>query len=253
MAEVMTLPKASKHAHAWMTTHFLAFLAWIPTLVHAWSMPPGHQYGPMDLTFLAFLLYWTVMMIAMMLPSFSPAFSWYLESLHMEREVTFRPAIRASSFLLGYIFAWSLTGIPVYGLSLVVGYLASHAPTLVSILGSALFIAIGLYQLTPLVRRCLTHCNPVLSSDCSMSSVQGGRFTDDARMGLRNGLYCLGACGGLMLIMLVVGLMNIPWMLGLTALIFCLKVWGQGARLSSIVGIGLVLLGILAFFYPVLL
>ncbi|GHO78948.1 hypothetical protein KSD_67190 [Ktedonobacter sp. SOSP1-85] len=55
-----------------------------------------------------------------------------------------------------------------------------------------------------------------------------------------------------MLIMLVVGLMNIPWMLGLTALIFCLKTWGQSGRFSVMVGVCLILTGILAFFYPVL-
>lgn len=251
MAEVMTLPNASKHAQAWMATHFLALLAWIPTLVHAWSMPPGHQYGPMGLSFPAFLLYWTVMMIAMMLPSLAPVFSLHLAVLRLEDEVTFRPLMRGGGFLLGYILAWSLTGIPVYGLSLAAGYLASHTPMLASILGSTLLIAIGIYQLTPLARRCLVHCNPVLSSGCYLHVMSGGLA--NVRAGIGNGFYCLGACGGLMLIMLVVGLMNIPWMLGLTALIFCLKVWGQGARLSLIVGIGLVLMGILALFYPALL
>ncbi|WP_201389015.1 DUF2182 domain-containing protein [Ktedonobacter sp. SOSP1-85] len=249
MAEPIPLSKVSRHAQAWMTTHFLALLAWIPTLVHAWSMPPGHQYGPMGLTFLAFLLYWTVMMIAMMLPSFSPAFSWYLESLHMEREVTFRPVIRASSFLLGYIFAWFLTGIPIYGLSLASEYLATHSPSL-TILGPILLIAVGAYQQTPLARNSLSHCKPGMATGCAIPVTSVGLA--DVSLGLRNGLYCLGACGGLMLIMLVVGLMNIPWMLGLTALIFCLKTWGQSGRFSVMVGVCLILTGILAFFYPVL-
>ena len=250
MIDVMKLPKASKYAHAWMATHFLALLAWIPTLVHAWSMPPGHQYGPMGLNFPAFLLYWTVMMIAMMLPSLAPVFSLHLDALHIEEEVTFHPLIRGGGFLFGYILAWSLTGVPVYWLSLASGYLALHTPMLRGTLGAVLLIAIGLYQLTPLARHCLKHCNPVLSIDCSMSVKPGGLA--DVRAGLESSFYCLGTCGGLMLIMLVVGLMNVPWMLGLTALVFCLKVWGQGARLSSIVGMGLILMGVVALFFPVL-
>jgi len=73
------------------------------------------------------------------------------------------------------------------------------------------------------------------------------------KIGLLHGIHCLGCCGGLMLVMVVVGLMNLPWMILLTILIFLEKTWQYGHRLSFFIGIGLLLFAMLAFIDPTLL
>jgi predicted metal-binding membrane protein len=73
------------------------------------------------------------------------------------------------------------------------------------------------------------------------------------KTGLLHGIHCLGTCGGLMLVMVVVGLMNLPWMILFTILIFLEKTWQYGNRLSFFIGIGLLLFAMLAFIDPGLL
>ncbi len=56
-----------------------------------------------------------------------------------------------------------------------------------------------------------------------------------------------------MLVMVVVGLMNLPWMILFTILIFLEKTWPYGHRLSFFIGIGLILFALLAFIDPTVL
>jgi predicted metal-binding membrane protein len=62
--------------------------------------------------------------------------------------------------------------------------------------------------------------------------------------GLANGLYCVGCCLGLMAVLFAVGVMSLFWMVVVAAVIFAEKVLPQGLRLSRIVGIALIALGL---------
>lgn len=53
-----------------------------------------------------------------------------------------------------------------------------------------------------------------------------------------------------MLVMIVVGFMNLPWMVLLMLVIFVEKTWCSGDRLSFLMGIGLILIAMLAFIDP---
>jgi predicted metal-binding membrane protein len=64
------------------------------------------------------------------------------------------------------------------------------------------------------------------------------------RMGARHGAYCLGCCWGLMLVLFAVGLMNVGWMLVLTAVIFAEKVLPHGETVSKLTAIALVCFGL---------
>lgn len=258
MGNGLKLPQNAKNSMAWMLTHFLMMLAWIPTLVHVWSMPAGRMSGPMGMSLGAFLPYWSLMMAAMMLPALSPVLSVQLEAL-AERGYNYSTLIaRLGGFLLGYMLLWSLSALPVYLLSLLGEMLARNAPTLGVLVGVALLVLAGLYQLAPPARRCLRHCNPILFHDtqhglargCQLENARGGSVMES---GFRHGLHCMGACGPLMLVMVVVGLMNLPWMLLLTLLIFLEKAWDQGQRLAFAVGPALLLFALLAACYPVLM
>lgn len=129
--------------------------------------------------------------------------------------------------------------------------LVLHAPALGIGLGIGLLVAIGLYQMTPLERRCLAQCHPSLC--CDLMQPSASTTFSRLREGLTHGGVCLGCCGGLMLVMVVVGLMNLPWMVLLTVVIFVEKTWRQGARLSFFVGFSLLVFAVLALAVPALL
>jgi predicted metal-binding membrane protein len=56
------------------------------------------------------------------------------------------------------------------------------------------------------------------------------------RAGVSHGAYCLGCCWALMAILVVVGLMSLPWMAVLTVLFVAEKNWRHGAGLSRVAG-----------------
>jgi len=63
----------------------------------------------------------------------------------------------------------------------------------------------------------------------------------------------MGCCGNLMIVLLAVGLMNLPWMVLITLVIFAEKAWPHGDRLHAFVGIALIAYGLLSFIDPTLL
>jgi predicted metal-binding membrane protein len=75
----------------------------------------------------------------------------------------------------------------------------------------------------------------------------------DLRVGLFHGLYCVGCCWGLMVVLIAVGAMNVAAMASLAALIALEKLWRRGLGLARVAGLALIILAVLAAFYPWLL
>ena len=63
-------------------------------------------------------------------------------------------------------------------------------------------------------------------------------------MGLHHGLYCLGCCWALMVVMIPVGVMNLAWMAGLALLILVEKVAPFGRSIARVSGLALILAGL---------
>jgi predicted metal-binding membrane protein len=83
-------------------------------------------------------------------------------------------------------------------------------------LSGALLIAAGIYQLTPFKTACLKQCRApavFIAAHWRRGALGGWR------MGLEHGLYCLGCCAVLMLLLFVGGIMNLVWIAGLTLFI----------------------------------
>jgi predicted metal-binding membrane protein len=122
-----------------------------------------------------------------------------------------------------------------------------------------ILVAAGLYQMTPLQARCLASCNRHLgapSAHAGEAHLSSAPHTlhahpslpdalQDISAGLAHGRDCLGTCGGYMLALVGVGLMNLPWMIAITLIVLVEKVWRYGDRVAKVVGLGLMLLGIL--------
>jgi len=191
----------------------------------------------------AFIVVWTVMMAAMMLPAAAPMILTFAQAQARRGRAVFIPTW---VFIAGYLLVWLVAGLLVYPVvqwgpelasrSNVRGF-ADWAPFA---LAGTLIIA-GLYQFTPLKRLCLRHCrSPLAFVALHWREGRAGALW----MGVRHGLYCLGCCWALFGILGAAGVMNLAWMLLLTLLVFAEKVLPLGQRLSTIIGLALVAGGV---------
>ena len=66
------------------------------------------------------------------------------------------------------------------------------------------------------------------------------------QMGAHHGIFCVGCCWALMLVMFGLGMLQLAWMLGLAVLMFVEKTVRGGERIGQLTTPALVLLGLLA-------
>jgi predicted metal-binding membrane protein len=201
---------------------------------------PGAQLGQVGW----FIGVWVLMMAAMMLPSVTPmalTFARITGERAKKRQAVFVPTW---IFILGYFAAWTVYGLAAYGIdniirSLNFAWLAWNRQG--PIFAGVAIAAAGLYQLSPFKRACLTHCRSPLHffMESWHEGAQGA-----LRMGFHHGLYCIGCCWGLMLVLFAVGVMSLFWMAFIAALIFAEKVLRVGPRLAPVFGIALIAMGL---------
>jgi predicted metal-binding membrane protein len=219
-----------------------ALVAWLVTVQRMRGMDagPGTQLGGLGW----YLGIWVTMMAAMMLPAVAPVVRIYAASLARR---TNRPAFALPSswlFVAGYLAAWTLYGLLAYGVyRAVVSFLSEQlawdrAGPYVA--GGAVAAA-GLYQLSPLKTVCLRHCRSPLHF--FLHRWHSGP-TGALRMGFTHGLYCVGCCWGLMVVLFAVGVMSLFWMALVAVLIFAEKIFPRGDRLARALAVALVAFGI---------
>jgi predicted metal-binding membrane protein len=121
---------------------------------------------------------------------------------------------------------------------------------LARVVAVAAFGALGVYQLTPLKFRCLSHCRSPLAHLLHYTSFRGP--FRDLRAGIEHGLYCLGCCWALMLVLVALGVMNLPAMIAVAAIIAVEKVWRFGETFARVVGVGALVYAVLVGIQPAL-
>lgn len=205
---------------------------WGHSLLH--SRHAAHMgFSPLALGAI-FVFGWTVMTVAMMLPTSSPLI------LLFYRIVSGRPHAHGLVALLiaGYLAVWALFGLVAHGFNLAVAslaWVAEHA----WVTGAAILLVAGLYQFSPLKYACLDKCrSPMLFLAGRWSGRHPAR--DALRLGLEHGLYCVGCCWSLMLVMFAVSVGSLAWMLVLGIVMAAEKNLPWGRRLSAPVGVALV-------------
>jgi predicted metal-binding membrane protein len=179
-------------------------------------MPPR---GTTELLLL-FAMWW-VMMVGMMLPGVSPVILTFA-TVNRNRAARGEPYVPSALFTAGYLLAWvgfSLAATLVQeGLERAALLSPMDMTTNSRLLGGLLFLAAGLYQFTPVKLACLRLCRSPLDFVVNhWRDGPGGAL----RMGLTHGLYCLGCCWVLMLLLFVGGVMNLLWVsfLGVVVLV----------------------------------
>jgi predicted metal-binding membrane protein len=230
----------------------LAALGWWWSATHADAMgddgmPDGMSMEPhLTMSFAAFLLAWVAMMAAMMLPAVLPVVRLYA------RAAAAGNAAPVVVFVAGYLALWSAAGIPAFlAWSRLNGPLMQGEPWVGRFAG-AVAVATGLYQLTPLKSTCLRHCRSPLSF-----FLHHGKHLDRPLAafvaGGRHGMFCLGCCWMLMVLLIAFGTMQLAWMAALAVLIILEKVAPFGVQLTRVTAALFVLLGAVLLVNPTLI
>jgi predicted metal-binding membrane protein len=181
---------------------------------------------------------WVLMVTAMMLPTTLPLLETY-------RRLTQRRHDRWLLVLLvvaGYLSAWSGFGLAAHAADLTLHAAVAGSPWLTFngwAIGAAVLALAAAFQFSPLKYRCLERCRTTLSFVIEHWRGRHERL-QAFRLGLRHGIFCVGCCWALMLLMFVVGTGNVGWMMLLGAVMAAEKNVRWGPRLR--VPVGLVLL-----------
>lgn len=197
---------------------------------------------------LVFLLCWPLMTIAMMLPSTCSLLSQLAVPFQQGRWRRTRLVVAQSSFIIAYIMVWMIFAVLAFTGDTLVHWLVKHWWWLYThswLVGSVTFVIAGVFQLSSFKRDCL-HCCRATADLCPHAAQQSPKET--WLQGLRHGLFCLGSCWAVMLLMFGLGLKNLLGMVALTAVIFVEKAIPGGARLRPLIGVSFLLLAGLWFF-----
>ncbi len=231
----------------------LIALAWIVLI--AWGQTPysrflnHHSLGEVHgsgLLLPAFVAGWTVMIIAMMLPTTLPLLNLF------QRLTARRPdRLRLLTLVIaGYLVCWVLFGVAVYSGDWVLHQGVDHSAWLADKarwLAAATLLLAGFYQFTPLKYMCLDKCRSPYSFVVEHWTGRRER-RQSFLLGVHHGIFCVGCCWSLMLLMFAVGAGNIGWMLLLGTVMAIEKNMPWGRRLSAPLGLTLVAAGLVALF-----
>jgi predicted metal-binding membrane protein len=161
-----------------------------------------------------------------------------------------RPRVVMAAFLAGYALVWTAFGAIAFTGDLFVHRTVDSTPWLHArpwlIAGGVLAIA-GAFQFTPLKDACLRACrHPGIYLTRHYERGIVGAF----RLGRGHGIFCLGCCWALMLVMFAAGVANLWWMAALTALMVYEKTGAGGRRAVPVAGLTLLALAALVLAHP---
>ena len=228
----------------------VAACAWaylVPASLDMYGRMEGAAAWMMEATWdaqylLLIFLMWAAMMVAMMLPSALPTILLFHRAVRNDPKVR-SPSRHTSAFAAGYILAWSGFSVGATLLQWGLAETALLSPMMVSAsprLGGAILIVAGVYQWTPFKYACLRHCRSPLAF--LVEHWQPG-MPGALRLGLRHGIYCVGCCWALMLLLFVGGVMNLLWIGAITAFVLVEKLAPYGAQGGRLSGLALMLVG----------
>jgi predicted metal-binding membrane protein len=236
----------------------MAALAWLYTWTQARHMPPmpggadammpmptgmagaSAVWAPASLA--QTFLMWAVMMVGMMLPSAMPAILHYGLLVKKNREAgSALPAVWV--FTAGYLVVWVAFGLAatILQAAFETGRLLTPMMAFTSAwLSGGLLIAAGVYQWLPVKHACLEKCRAPLQF--FLFHWRPGAI-GALRMGGEHGLFCLGCCWVLMLLLFAAGVMNFVAVAVLAGFVLAEKIAPAVWRVSRISGVLLIACG----------
>lgn len=200
----------------------------------------GRSTGFVDVALV--LVMWCAMALAMMLPTAGPMIVTYAEiaaTAQRKGAAVVSPHVLAA----GYTSIWIAFACAATVLQWALARATLIDPALVPVSGlfsGAVFLLAGAYQFSALKHACVTRCQrPFPFFLANWTTKPSAVF----RLGLRQGLYCLGCCWAMMLVMFAVGVMNVVWMALLGAIMTAEKI-ATTTRMSRAFGVVFVAIGL---------
>ena len=192
----------------------------------------------------AFTMGWTLMIVAMMLPSSVPLVVTFGALVARRKQ----PGRLVALLLLGYLLVWAAFGFVAWAADRAIHAAVDALPWLAAhpeLILAATLLGAGLWQFSPLRDRCLDECRSPLGF-----VLNRWRGTSERRealtIGLAHGAFCVGCCWSLMLVMFGVGISSLTGMLVLGGLTAVEKNLPQGRRLTRPLGLALILAAVYA-------
>jgi predicted metal-binding membrane protein len=207
----------------------------------------AHQHpAPTESGFAAALIFvsgWTLMTVAMMLPTSAPLVAVF------SRVAQRRPdrSLLVTLVVAGYLATWAAFGFLAYALAVAFREATAHSAWLSDngwILGAVTLLVAGGYQFSRLKYRCLDKCRSPLSFVTEHWTGRHHR-REALWLGVDHGLFCVGCCWTLMLLMFPFGAGNLGWMLLLGTVMAVEKNVSWGRALARPLGVALIVLGVI--------
>jgi predicted metal-binding membrane protein len=201
---------------------------------------------PLWAALLLFLVAWQAMVAAMMLPSSLPLIRLFDAVSGRQAH----PRRARAAFLGGYAAVWTGFGWFAFLGDDLVHQTVDATPWLAArtwLIGGGVLALAGAFQFSELKEKCLSKCRapgPYLLGHYRRGA-EGG-----FRLGFGHGLFCLGCCWALMLVMFAAGVAMLPWMAALTAVMVYEKTGRHGEALTPVVGVAFLVLAAIAFAHP---
>ena len=178
---------------------------------------------------------WAVMMAGMMLPSATPVVLLYAGAARNRYDGQ-GVAARVYALAGGYLLAWIAFSVVATLVQRLLGRSLLLTPMMepaTPVLSAAVLVIAGVYQFLPFKSACLHVCRtPIAFITQHWQPGVGGAF----RMGAAHGMYCLGCCWALMLLLFAGGVMNLAVILALTVWIVIEKTASFGALGARVMG-----------------
>jgi predicted metal-binding membrane protein len=241
-------------AERWVILTVLLTLAGAGWALVAWQAADMNATGGrLDLTMgmaaPLFIAMWMAMMVAMMFPAAAPMILAFARTQTRKR-ADGGEYVPTWLFVAPYVGVWTALGALGYVIAAAFSAVAGDSMWAMDNLpriAGLLLVAAGVYQLTPMKRVCLARCRTPLSF--MLSYWRDGR-RGAMSMGLRHGLFCLGCCWALFLVLLPLGVMNVAAMVAVTALVFAEKVLPRGEGVARAAAVALIVYGLFATVVP---
>ncbi len=202
------------------------------TVCHA--VPGGNLALPLGL----YAGGWVLMIAAMMLPTAFPVLQRFV-LVTGEREDR---VILVILLVAGYFAVWFGFGVGAHAVDFGLHAAAHRSGWFISnawMVGAAVLATAGLFQFSRLKYHCLDACRTPVSFIVRHWRGLSPRVSA-FRLGVHHGVYCVGCCWAIMLLMFLVGTGNVGWMLVLGAVMAIEKNVPWGLRLSRPLGVVLV-------------